>query len=194
MWGNQKSIKLLLEEGYKPENFECALGYGSCNAQTLEELLDEKISYEVSSKEDYIESGLEELTGNNLELAYQIYKRNPDISVSTSLYNSAYRETARKWIMETLDVNKESAARALEDAVCYGDYEFVKQLVESGVDVNHLLSPEPDDEDEEGEDDESAIKHTVLHVAAMSTSEEITRYLVKHGADVKKKDGRGKTA
>lgn len=70
----------------------------------------------------------------------------------------------------------------------------MKQLVESGVDVNYLLLPEPDDEDEEGEDDESAIKHTVLHVAAMSTSDEIARYLVKHGADVKKKDGRGKTA
>ena len=51
-----------------------------------------------------------------------------------------------------------------------------------------LTEISPDD------DAESAVKHTVLHVAAECTSEDIAKYLVKHGADVNKKDGDGNTA
>ena len=51
-----------------------------------------------------------------------------------------------------------------------------------------LTEISPDD------DAESAAKHTVLHVAAECTSEDIAKYLVKHGADVNKKDGDGNTA
>lgn len=51
-----------------------------------------------------------------------------------------------------------------------------------------LTEISPDD------DAESAVKHTVLHVAAECTSEDIAKYLVKHGADMNKKDVDGNTA
>ena len=88
--------------------------------------------------------------------------------------------------METLDASDESAAKALECAVNLGDYNMVKKLIKIGVDVNQEISPD--------DDAESAVKHTVLHVAAECTSEDIAKYLVKHGADVNKKDGDGNTA
>ena len=55
------------------------------------------------------------------------------------------------------------------------------------------ISPDGDAESA-GDEDESAVKHTVLHAAAECTSEDIAKYLVKHGADVNKKDGDGNTA
>lgn len=96
-------------------------------------------------------------------------------------------------MMETLDASDESAAKALECAVNLGDYNMVKKLIKIGVDVNQEISPD-DDAESAGDEDESAVKHTVLHAAAECTSEDIAKYLVKHGADVNKKDGDGNTA
>lgn len=48
-----------------------------------------------------------------------------------------------------------------------------------------LIEISPDgDAESAGDEDESAVKHTVLHAAAECTSEDIAKYLVKHGADV----------
>ena len=108
-------------------------------------------------------------------------------------YESVDRDLARKFMVETLDASDESAAKALECAVNLGDYNMVKKLIKSGVDVNQEISPVGDAESA-GDEDESAVKHTVLHAAAECTSEDIAKYLVKHGADVNKKDGDGNTA
>ena len=66
-------------------------------------------------------------------------------------------------------------------------------MIKIGVDVNQEISPD-DDAESAGDEDESAVKHTVLHVAAECTSEDVAKYLVKHGADVNKKDGDENTA
>lgn len=68
-------------------------------------------------------------------------------------------------MMETLDASNESAAKALECAVNLGDYSMVKKLIKIGVDVNQEISPDNDAESA-GDEDESAVKHIVLHVAA----------------------------
>lgn len=198
-WGNHKSVEMLLAEGFTPKASECSLGYFVCNPQTLRALLDQKISYDVHYKEDgEIEfSGWENLAHFNAEFAYQIYKKDPDPQKLSDIYPEIYesidRKFARIFIMETLSVSNEASAKALECAVNLGDYNTVKKLVKSGVDVNKEISP---DEDAEyaGDEYESAVKHTVLHSAAENTSEDIARYLVKHGANVKKRDGYGRTA
>lgn len=64
---------------------------------------------------------------------------------------------------------------------------------EKNMKVLTEISPD-DDAESAGDDAESAVKHIVLHVAAECTSEDIAKYLVKHGADVNKKDGDGNTA
>ena len=64
---------------------------------------------------------------------------------------------------------------------------------EKNMKVLTEISPD-DDAESAGDEDESAVKHTVLHAAAECTSEDIAKYLVKHGADVNKKDGDGNTA
>ena len=198
-WGNQKSVKMLLAEGFKPKDSECSLGYGVCNPQTLQALLDQKISYDVHYKEDGEKafSGWENLAYFNTELAYEIYKKDPDSKKLDDIYEGIYesvdRDLARKFMVETLDASDESAVKALECAVNLGDYNMVKKLIKIGVDVNQEISPDGDAESA-GDEDESAVKHTVLHAAAECTSEDIAKYLVKHGADVNKKDGDGNTA
>lgn len=133
----------------------------------------------------------------NTELAYEIYKKDPDSKKLDDIYEGIYesvdRDLARKFMVETLDASNESAAKALECAVNLGDYNMVKKLIKIGVDVNQEISPDGDAESA-GDEDESAVKHTVLHAAAECTSEDIAKYLVKHGADVNKKDGDGNTA
>ena len=64
---------------------------------------------------------------------------------------------------------------------------------EKNMKVLTEISPD-DDAESAGDEDKSAVKHTVLHAAAECTSEDIAKYLVKHGADVNKKDGDGNTA
>ena len=64
---------------------------------------------------------------------------------------------------------------------------------EKNMKVLTEISPDGDAESA-GDEDESAVKHTDLHAAAECTSEDIAKYLVKHGADVNKKDGDGNTA
>ena len=66
-------------------------------------------------------------------------------------------------------------------------------MIKIGVDVNQEISPD-DDAESAGDEDETAVKHTVLHAAAECTSEDIAKYLVKHGADMNKKDVDGNTA
>lgn len=198
-WGDQKSVKMLLAEGFKPKDSECSLGYGVSNPQTLQALLEKKISYDVHYKEDGEKafSGWEDLAYFNTELAYKIYKKDPDSKKLDNIYGEIYesvdRDLARKFMVETLDASDESAAKALECAVNLGDYNMVKKLIKIGVDVNQEISPDGDAESA-GDEDESAVKHTVLHAAAECTSEDIAKYLVKHGADVNKKDGDGNTA
>lgn len=78
--------------------------------------------------------------------------------------------------------NGENVAQgeALIEAVKLGDMRILKKLVDNGADINQLVDTEDG-------------KEAAVHTASWSVSREILEYLIDHGADIKMKDGSGKT-
>jgi ankyrin repeat protein len=88
----------------------------------------------------------------------------------------------KRLIESGLDVNYKGIS--LEMAICSGDLETIKLLVENGADVNRIC-------EDNAYDYEGA---TPLIIAAQNLSGDIVKYLIEAGADKNAKDKEGKTA
>lgn len=91
-------------------------------------------------------------------------------------------DIARKILENKMTKGKVRKEYLLQTAVDIGDYTMVCYLVEQGADINKYVKEETEN-----------YSSTALQTACASQSQEILKYLKKHGGDSKKKDSEGRS-
>jgi ankyrin repeat protein len=91
-------------------------------------------------------------------------------------------DIARKILENKMTKGKVRKEYLLQTAVDIGDYTMVRYLVEQGADINKYVKEETEN-----------YSSTALQTACASQSQEILKYLKKHGGDSKKKDSEGRS-
>ena len=91
-------------------------------------------------------------------------------------------DIARKILENKMTKGKVRKESLLQTAVDIGDYTMVRYLVEQGADINKYVKEETEN-----------YSSTALQTACASQSQEILKYLKKHGGDSKKKDSEGRS-
>ena len=91
-------------------------------------------------------------------------------------------DIARKILENKMTKGKVRKEYLLQRAVDIGDYTMVRYLVEQGADINKYVKEETEN-----------YSSTALQTACASQSQEILKYLKKHGGDSKKKDSEGRS-
>ena len=91
-------------------------------------------------------------------------------------------DIAKKILENKMTKGKVRKEYLLQTAVDIGDYTMVRYLVEQGADINKYVKEETEN-----------YSSTALQTACASQSQEILKYLKKHGGDSKKKDSEGRS-
>ena len=104
------------------------------------------------------------------------------IMIALEVLECLHRQRERQQLENKMTKGKVRKEYLLQTAVDIGDYTMVRYLVEQGADINKYVKEETEN-----------YSSTALQTACASQSQEILKYLKKHGGDSKKKDSEGRS-
>jgi len=185
--GNRDSIRILLENGYKPTDDEIVDGYyfSGDNDETFDALLEFGIPFDVEDKAG--DTPLVKLCSEDQEKAKRLLELGAAVDAK-AIWEAIFwdfDELAEEMIAKCDDVDslpRSEFYSPLTAAVAMGNFDMVKLLVEEKhVDINRIFNYGGFDED------------SAMHDAAGYSSEDILKYLIDKGGDTQLKTENGET-